>query len=328
MSLSKAKLAEDTPSEFVFLVDRGKALQGRKMLRVKSALLLWLHSLPSGCTFNIIGFGDHVLKLYNSSQPYFDGSLRQARNYIRDLEADSLGTTTLGVALQQAFHEPVADGRTKQLFVLLADDGLTERAEDVLPVVAGGAKAARVYSFALGPRANQALARRIAKVASGFYEYLPSDQFLEAAVVDRVVRSSGPSLTRVTIDWGIAGVTAQVPASLPCIFSDNRNLFVGFATVPLQALNSESQVCATVHGRVSVLVDGRMVASRDIEVASANTAVSRASEDGVLLASCRARAVAEAQWEMMLGGKSAQHLRGRLLKVCMIHCCCLFFTSL
>jgi len=64
--LFKANLAEDTPSEFVFLVDRGKALQGRKMARVKSALYLWLHSLPSGCTFNLIGFGEAVVKLYQT----------------------------------------------------------------------------------------------------------------------------------------------------------------------------------------------------------------------------------------------------------------------
>jgi hypothetical protein len=195
--LFKANLAEDTPSEFVFLVDRGKALQGRKMLRVKSALNLWLHSLPSGCTFNIIGFGETVYKLYESSQPYFDGSLRQAAAFVRDLEADS-GSGSLCTALTHTFGGSDDDGRTKQLFVLLAEESGVERTDEVLQIVATGAKTARVYSFALGPRSNQSLARRIARVASGFYEYLPSDQFLEAAVVDRVVRSTGPSLSKVS----------------------------------------------------------------------------------------------------------------------------------
>lgn len=241
------------PSEFVFLVDRGKALQGRKMGRVKSALHLWLHSLPSGCSFNIVGFGDAVVKLFAKAQTYQDSSLRQASVFISSLEADSSSTSALATALADVFAEAPIAGHTKQLFVMLADEGGTERAEDVLPAVAAGAKTARVYTFALGPRSNQPLARRIAKVASGFYEYLPSDQFLEAAVVDRVVRSSGPSLTRVTIDWGVSGVTEQVPSTLPCIYSDNRNLFVAFAAVPSGALAAEKEIKAIVHGRVTAI---------------------------------------------------------------------------
>jgi len=67
------------------------------------------------------------------------------------------------MALQHVFAEPVVEGRTKQLFVLLAEEAGAEKADEVLPIVANGAKTARVYSFALGPRSNQSLARRIAK---------------------------------------------------------------------------------------------------------------------------------------------------------------------
>jgi hypothetical protein len=69
-------------------------------------------------------------------------------------------------------------------------------------------------------------------VASGFYEYLPTDQFLESAVVDRVVRSSGPGLTSLEVEWGLPH-EAQTPAALPCVFSDNRNFFVVYGTFRL-----------------------------------------------------------------------------------------------
>ncbi len=59
--LFRSNLAEDTPSEFVFLVDRSRALQGRKMGRVRAALMLWLHSLPTGCSFNILAFGPDAI---------------------------------------------------------------------------------------------------------------------------------------------------------------------------------------------------------------------------------------------------------------------------
>lgn len=292
-------MAEDTPSEFVFVLDRGKALAGRKMARVRAALLLWLHSLPPGCHFNIMAYGDAVTKLYAVSQPYYDATLRQAAAFVADLDAEG-GAGALAAALAQAFAVPVDEGRTKQLFVLLADESGADRADDVLPVVAGGARTARVYAFALGLRANQALARRIAKVASGFYEFLPSDQFLEAAVVDRVVRSSGPSLTRVTLDWGVT-VSAQTPAALPCIFSDNRNLFVGFASVPVSALAGDS-VRATVHGRVAALTDGRHMALRDVAVHSAAARTATDDDDGdddddVVRLNGRARAVAALRWQ-------------------------------
>lgn len=316
--LFKANLAEDTPSEFVFLVDRGKSMQGRKLTRIKSALSLWLHSLPCGCTFNIIGFAETaVIKLYDTSQAYFDGTLRQAMSYVRDMEADPNSSGGLSTALQQAFANPqLDDGRTKQLFVLLSEDSGADRPEDILPIVANGSKTARVYSFALGPRSNQSLARRIAKVASGFYEYLPSDQFLEAAVVDRVVRSSGPALGKVSIDWGVPGASDQTPSSLPCIFSDNRNLFVGYAIVPVNVLRTEKEIKATVHGRVSSLVDGREVATRDVEVASAAVALeSSVTSNDVLALNWKVRMLSGLRWEWMGASSGAEvaRLRTRLL---------------
>jgi hypothetical protein len=59
--LFRSNLAEDTPSEFVFIADRSRALQGRKMGRLRSALMLWLHSLPTGCSFNIYAFAPEAI---------------------------------------------------------------------------------------------------------------------------------------------------------------------------------------------------------------------------------------------------------------------------
>ncbi len=291
--LFRSNLAEDTAAEFVFLVDRSRALQGRKLGRVRAALLLWLHSLPTGCTFNIIGFGDTVLKLFAVPQVYSDLTMRQAMGYVKDLEA-AAGHGGLATALHQAFQHPVSDGKTRQLFVLLADESGSENGAEVLPIVAAGSLTSRLYSFALGPRSNQSLARRMAKVASGFYEYLPTDQFLESAFVDRVVRSSGPGLTGVQMDWSL-GEVEQIPAALPCVFSDNRNFFIVYGSVPAEAfaLAPNGNIKITIRGCVLAVDDGKEVAKREVVVSSPEIPISSVRVGDVLALNCRTRLVAE-----------------------------------
>lgn len=43
---------------FIFIVDRSGSMSGRKMDMTKEALKLFIQSLPPGCTFEIISFGN------------------------------------------------------------------------------------------------------------------------------------------------------------------------------------------------------------------------------------------------------------------------------
>ncbi len=181
--------------------------------------------------------------------------------------------------------------------------------------MSGGSQTSRLYSFALGPRSNQSLARRMAKVASGFYEYLPSDQFLESAVVDRVVRSSGPGLTEVATDWSLdQSMVEQVPAALPCVFSDNRNLFIVYGSVPASVFNNApgGVIKITLRGFVVALADGREFARREVVVSSPEISVSSARSGDVLALSCRARRVASLLGRSGLRG--AAETRAKLLQ--------------
>jgi len=66
-------------SEFLFLLDRSGSMSGSRIEMAKSALLLFLKSLPPDCYFNIIGFGDKFEYLFPKSKKYEDSSLEKVK---------------------------------------------------------------------------------------------------------------------------------------------------------------------------------------------------------------------------------------------------------
>lgn len=49
---------------FIFLVDRSGSMSGSRMDLTKEALKLFIQSLPLGCSFAILGFGDTSKALF------------------------------------------------------------------------------------------------------------------------------------------------------------------------------------------------------------------------------------------------------------------------
>ena len=56
--------------ELVFVVDRSGSMAGRYIACAAKTLQLFLRSIPSGCYFNVIGFGSHYKLLFETSQYY------------------------------------------------------------------------------------------------------------------------------------------------------------------------------------------------------------------------------------------------------------------
>ena len=103
--------------EFVFIVDRSGSMGGSFIRSASETLVLFLKSIPPGCSFNIIGFGSRYTSLFPSSVPYNQENLDVAIKHAETLQAD-LGGTELLSPLKHVFSQPLLPGLPRQVFVL------------------------------------------------------------------------------------------------------------------------------------------------------------------------------------------------------------------
>jgi hypothetical protein len=69
----------DKDNLFIFIVDRSGSMGGQKMEMTKEALKLFIQSLPAGCTFEVISFGNN----YTVSSPKKEGYVNNDQNLLR-----------------------------------------------------------------------------------------------------------------------------------------------------------------------------------------------------------------------------------------------------
>ena len=103
--------------EFVFLVDRSGSMRGDFIKSARETLILFLKSLPEGCSFNIIGFGSRFEQLFPQSVPYSEETLDKATQLAERMDAN-LGGTELLSPLESIFRQKPLSGLPRQVFVL------------------------------------------------------------------------------------------------------------------------------------------------------------------------------------------------------------------
>ena len=126
--------------EFIFLIDRSGSMMGSTFKNARETLILFLKSLPPGCTFNIMGFGSHFTSLFSTSVSYNEQHVYEAITHAQSIQAN-LGGTELLPPLQHVFKQPLLPGFLRQLFLLT--DGAVSNTSQCIHEVKNNAKYAR-----------------------------------------------------------------------------------------------------------------------------------------------------------------------------------------
>lgn len=72
----------------VFLVHRSGSMSRKAIAHVRTALSLFVHSLPADCEFNVVGFGSAFSSLFRGKRAYSDEALDAAIAYAKGMTAD------------------------------------------------------------------------------------------------------------------------------------------------------------------------------------------------------------------------------------------------
>nr|VZH98220.1 unnamed protein product [Spirometra erinaceieuropaei] len=209
--------------EIVFLIDRSGSMEGESIQQAKKALLIFLKSLPSGCRFQIVGFGSIHAALFSEPLDYTEESLKRALAYQGDLEADMGGTEVLP-ALEAVYEVPLTGVGWSRQIIFLTDGDVVNQTE-VISLVRKHSTDSRLFAIGLGMGASTSLVRGVARAGGGKAVFVRDPESLAVAVMDILHCALQDPATEVSLSWQIQSPTSPsslevltIPSHLPPLF--------------------------------------------------------------------------------------------------------------
>ncbi|KGO67157.1 von Willebrand factor, type A [Penicillium italicum] len=166
--------------EVVFVIDRSGSM-AHKIPTLRSALQVFLKSLPVDACFNICSFGTSHSFMWETSQVYDAFSLQQALEFVGTIEAN-MGGTEMEQAVVATVHNRL---HFKDLDVLILTDGQIYDQEKLFDFVRERAadNTARFFSLGIGEAASHSLIEGIARAGNGFCQSVTEYEELDRKVV-------------------------------------------------------------------------------------------------------------------------------------------------
>ena len=185
--------------EIVFVADRsGSMAHNIPMLR--SAMNVFLKSMPAGVKFNICSFGSRHSFLWDKSQNYTKDTLQQATSHVQAFGADMGGTQTFG-AIKGTIERRWSD---IPLEIILLTDGDIQSQNELFDYVNKQVEESkgkiRVFPLGIGSGVSHALIEGLARAGNGFAQAVQDGERLDNSVVRMLRGALTPHITDYTLE--------------------------------------------------------------------------------------------------------------------------------
>uniref|UniRef100_A0A4W5LMA6 von Willebrand factor A domain containing 5A n=1 Tax=Hucho hucho TaxID=62062 RepID=A0A4W5LMA6_9TELE len=208
-------------AEFLFIMDRsgsmscpmhnGPGAQDR-IGSARDTLLLLLKSLPMGCYFNIISFGNIYKSFFPKSVKYSQKTMDEALKKVKAMRADMGGTEILQ-PLKHIYSQPCLPDKPRQLFLIT--DGEVGNTKEVLDLVKTNAGSHRCFSFGIGEGASSALISGVAKQGGGHAQFITGQDRMQPKVMQSLRFALHPAVVDISVKWNVPKGVSVTPLSPP-----------------------------------------------------------------------------------------------------------------
>jgi len=188
--------------EIVFLCDRSGSMSGGgKIPNLRSALQIFLKSLPLGVKFNICSFGSHFSYLFpGGSRSYSQASMDQAALHVNTIRAD-FGGTDIHAPLEDIFKRRYKD---MELEVFVLTDGEIWDQTSLFAMVDRHVResdgAIRVFTLGVGDGVSHSLIQGLARSGNGFSQAVGENEQMNSKVVRMLKASLTPHIKDYTLE--------------------------------------------------------------------------------------------------------------------------------
>lgn len=187
--------------EIVFVCDQSGSMQGQKNANLRSALQLFLKSLPVGVKFNICSFGSHHSFLFpEGSRTYDADSLDAAMQSVRGMQSN-YGGTEIYSPIQDTFDKRDA---SLDLEVFVLTDGQVGNQNRIFDLVSSRQEQAkgaiRVFTLGIGDGASSALIEGLSRAGNGFAQTVSDSEKLDRKVIRMLKAALMPHISDYTIE--------------------------------------------------------------------------------------------------------------------------------
>ncbi|CCC06044.1 unnamed protein product [Sordaria macrospora k-hell] len=187
--------------EIVFVCDRSGSMGGTRIEGLKSALRIFLKSIPVGAKFNICSFGSrHEFLFPEGSRSYDQETLQRAMEYTNLMRAD-FGGTEMYRPLEAAFEKRYKD---MDLEVFLLTDGEIWDQGQLFTMtnekVSESKGAIRLFTLGIGNDVSHALIEGVARAGNGFAQSVTDGEKMNAKVVRMLKAGLTPHIKDYTLE--------------------------------------------------------------------------------------------------------------------------------
>jgi uncharacterized protein YegL len=225
--------------EYIFVLDCSGSMSCNRIEKAKECLKLYLHSLPSEGSFNIVRFGSTHQPMWQSSQPITDQNIHNAIEAVDRMDAN-LGGTQMATALNWILNgEKAFPGKRQQLFILT--DGEDFDPDQVMELITRHRTAIRCFTIGLGHGADPGLVKGIANRTDGRYDFVYDGVDLRTKVIPQLAAAIMPVIEHVSVQ--ISGTAFQNVVQNPIQPMTPDNLSV--ILIRSQGVTSDSRVLVT-----------------------------------------------------------------------------------
>ncbi|KAG5445595.1 von Willebrand factor A domain-containing protein 5A [Clonorchis sinensis] len=226
---SKFSSQQGRKTELVFVIDRSGSMDGSGIKSAAEALLLMLKSLPIGCRFQIIGFGNTHEALFREPVEYNDRTLARALAYQKSLRANMGGTLVLP-ALKAAYDAPLT-GKDWYRQILFITDGYVSNANEVIGLAASNVHKAKLFPIGIRLDSGKHLLMSLARAGRGTAAFVQDDSKLRGVLMKILGAALQPRADEIKVQWEL------------------RSMNNGSPITPLQVLTIPECIPAVFHGK-------------------------------------------------------------------------------